>query len=307
MTKANLQEALDSRFSELREAFPEQPRDLILRKILNEQLEAFRSRLGDDHFDQFLRRTTGEVEHVIEEVPVTQLQSLPETWREFRDPLRPFEPAVGQIAFATSGTNSIVRATGWLIGWNDRRDLIITNSHVLDKIAFVVDPRTTDIHSEEIENIRISFSANVKGTSFTRAVQTYRDPLLYDLAVIVLENEVEHAEPLFLAERPSSRDELVVALGYPGLLPVRSKEDRELYRKLFSTDLNTRVASPGRITEVIGSKIHHNCTLAPGSSGSPLIDRHAKVVGVHYEGEKWKSNCAVAASEVARMLEELGL
>jgi V8-like Glu-specific endopeptidase len=54
----------------------------------------------------------------------------------------------------------------------------------------------------------------------------------------------------------------------------------------------------------------HGCTTSEGSSGSPVIDAHYKVIGLHHLGfdgsGRWASeNRAVKASQFAKLIETL--
>lgn len=69
---------------------------------------------------------------------------------------------------------------------------------------------------------------------------------------------------------------------------------------LFEGSYGVKRASPGEVTALGRSVVHHDCSTLGGNSGSPLLDMTtARVVGVQARGGFAVRNTAVAGGELA--------
>jgi len=110
-----------------------------------------------------------------------------------------------------------------------------------------------------------------------------------DLAILVLVDDLDGAVPLQLTPRRPEVGETVVVVGNPANL---------------SWTLSVGIISAYRTFQDIGPRIQISADLSPGSSGSPVVDTAARVVGVA-EGsiaEGQRLNFAVPAHKVAQLL-----
>lgn len=109
----------------------------------------------------------------------------------------------------------------------------------------------------------------------------------------------------------------IYTIGFPGK-PMPGTERFSLLKDIFDFDFGVKRYAPGEVegdmstfaehgaTSVFG----HDCTTLGGCSGSPIIDlgdTNARVVGVHFSGQKRVSNYAHSMAALRNELDDQGL
>jgi len=172
------------------------------------------------------------------------------------------------IIFSFRGATPIKAGSGFVLDRGHR--VIVTNEHVICG-ASIVRVRTHDGWTSDVTRVI--------------AVDKKRD-----IAVLPLPQALAGMRGLRLAQTPPKVGDSVFALGSPkGLEFTFTKGIVSQFRRNF---------------EPYGSVVQTDVSLSPGSSGSPLVDRHGQVVGVNTlaslaVAEAHNLNFAVSAEEIA--------
>ncbi len=203
-------------------------------------------------------------------------------------------------ALANAGVyRRLVRATGWV--WNfekggkksagtcwllSRRDrLAITNSHVVARRR----------------RLLVTFP-EYQGGKLVRDPAYYRDKARHipcrvlavdtrrDLALLRLDRVPDHARSLRLASRRARRGETVYGVGTSGGGRKGSRLWTAFRGKVRKHEFYKGRQTNGRYHA--GDTIKTTCRTYPGDSGSPVVNRRGRVVGVHFcnndKGDSWE-------------------
>ena len=133
-----------------------------------------------------------------------------------------------------------------------------------------------------------------------------------DLALLKLAQEPGLPRPIPLLATNLEPGGWVAVIGYPQPDERIPREGREVEENYFGGIYGVKRLSPGEIDPVQGQApawvLAHDATTLGGNSGSVLIDLGTgSAAGVHFKGVFRKANYAVHATEIARLLNRLGL
>ncbi|MEM7339823.1 MAG: serine protease [Actinomycetota bacterium] len=193
------------------------------------------------------------------------------------------KPAAVRAACRISPLNKALSASGVLVA----TDLVVTNSHAVTHIV--------GANHDAIVGTEVWFGLNSTADSTIPPAQTIQtisaveaiDPLL-DIAVLRLDAAPPDYDPapVDLTNKPQEGDG-VAAVGYPRSVNATAEGSfvMEATNGLKSGGLHNvgrKRWSPGNITLVSGDEIHHDCSTAENSSGSPIIHvESGAVVAIH--------------------------
>ena len=109
--------------------------------------------------------------------------------------------------------------------------------------------------------------------------------------------------PIKLAKKLRTTQNVAV-IGYPAYdsrIP-----DIELMEQIYGRKYNKKRLAPGAVTDVQEVRLLHNCTTLGGNSGSSVIDLETgEVFGLHFSGSFLRSNYAVRADVVRKILDDV--
>jgi len=289
---------------------------------------ATRSRIGD-HIEPFMPPDAGLFEAVILTAlrPAILVQNNTFTiddedyWFESlesaRSNIENVVRSVGRIEVLNHPNGYVYVGTGWLVA----PDVIITNRHIAQNIAyqsgnefrFIKNPR-----SNQTIGVNIDFCEEYKvdhRTEFQILEVLYveeEDSL--DVALLkistkaLLNGEVVdlNASPIVLTEAEIEDNAEIAVIGYPAEDSRRNPlSDREM-KDIFGDIYNVKRLQPGSITSVEPNLITHDASTLGGNSGSVLIDlKTGKAVGLHYGGYFLEENYAVSAPAIQKIVSKL--
>ncbi|MET8945382.1 serine protease [Streptomyces sp. NPDC004542] len=230
-----------------------------------------------------------------------------------RRPLEKAIPSVGRVDLR----NHALRwaGTGWMVGPR----LVVTNRHVAESFARA---------ARAGEGTGFAFRQSWTGRTVRPSLdwyQEYQQPEesrfrvaevvwiepdgSHDVALLRIDATGEDGEaaPLPLALDPSGAraGRWIAVIGYPGR---DSRADTGDQQRIFDGIYDCKRLAAGEVTAVEGHDVvHHDATTLGGNSGSALIDLDSgKAVGLHFGGEAGRSNVAVHAAAVARIVRAHG-
>lgn len=214
-------------------------------------------------------------------------------------------PAVGRINLVGSDADWI--GTGWLVA----DDKIVTNRHVADHFAVRKGDDFTfkmgygrrisaDVDFlEEIDNSDELVFRLVRPLHIEDAT----GPDVAFFKIDVVSGNARIAQPIPLASRIVSEIN-VATIGYPAY-DSRIPEP-ELMERIYGKIYNKKRLAPGRISRVEALRVLHDCTTLGGNSGSAVIDLETgAAIGLHFSGSFLRTNFAVRADVVKRLLDGL--
>jgi endonuclease G len=236
-----------------------------------------------------------------------------ETWRDRLKQARPSLAvpirSVGRIEVDNSPQFDWV-GTGWVVA----DDVIVTNRHVASVFAHRVGDkfgfRTSFLgpmgaRLDFAEELGADTPAEFRLVDVLH-IEDRPGPDMAFLRVDWTSNEAaERRTPIRLAPADSPFHNVVV-IGYPAK-DTRTTIPDEMDR-IFGDVYNVKRLAPGDVTNVLelGQIVTHDCTTLGGNSGSALIDiETGEAVALHFAGKEKQHNYAVAASVVARRLEQI--
>ncbi|WP_416965860.1 trypsin-like serine peptidase [Streptomyces sp. Agncl-13] len=231
-----------------------------------------------------------------------------------RRPLERAIPSVGRIDLRNHA-NLTWAGTGWMVGPR----LVVTNRHVAETFARearagagsgfafkqswtgkVVRP-TLDWYHEHQQPEESRFRV-------TEVVWIEPDHR-YDVALLRIDATGEDGEnpppPIALDTSGARVSGWIAVIGYPGQ---DSHADLADQQRIFDGVYRCKRLAAGRLTAVQGQDVvHHDATTLNGNSGSAVIDLDSgKAVALHFGGAAERSNVAVHAAAVARIVRAHG-
>jgi endonuclease G len=193
--------------------------------------------------------------------------------------------------------------TGWLVD----EDLVVTNRHVADLFA-EADGRGDFRFSLAAPGIPYEAAINFlneQGRTAARAIEVKHIEYIApadgpDMALLRLSRPV--GSPIRLSRNPVSKGQPIAVIGYPA---DDYRNDAAAIEKYFGTVFDKKRFAPGYVKAAQSGRyaFQHDCTTLGGNSGSPVIDLDSgDAVGLHFAGSFKKSNFAVTAETISRML-----
>lgn len=221
--------------------------------------------------------------------------------------------SVGRVEFINAA--QAWGGTGWVVDVKDGAHLVLTNRHVAQIVARrLADGRAVFMRSPVTGvryGARVDFNRE-KGATAQSARPADAIEIVYlaedaaaDMALLKVRQadgaEWKMPDPVPLAAKEASMDELVALIGFPAF---DSRNDRTDMDKYFRDLYDVKRFAPGKIMErAAGQILSHDCTSLGGNSGSPLfsLDQGA-AVGLHFAGVYGVENSAVSASTIKSLL-----
>ncbi len=216
-------------------------------------------------------------------------------------------PSVGRVE-VTGVPDFDWLGTAWLVDEN----LVVTNRHVAKEFT------TRDAAGKPVfasaplggtATARIDFLEEFRQTAPAQQVQVLR--VVYvapdganfpDVALLELARSDGLPEPLSLSDRDAKARDPIATIGYPAF---DSRNGADAIRDYFGEILDVKRFAPGEVMESDPTLPYllHDCTTLGGASGSPVFERSTgRVVGLHFAGSYLRSNYAVRASALRRVI-----
>jgi hypothetical protein len=215
-------------------------------------------------------------------------------------------PSVGRIEVPGLGIPFV--GTGWLIA----DDVLVTNRHVASAFArrdgqrfvfrsfggrplngqidFFEEHQRPDSREFPLTEVLWIAGPNDADIAFFRVA---RSALGRSLTL-----------PIPLLGTAPAEEQLVAVIGYPardGAFP-----EQDLMEQIFGDVFDKKRLAPGQIMQVSAGEIEHDCTTLGGNSGSVVLDLESgRAVGLHFAGQVFTANFAVAASTVNERFNQL--
>lgn len=225
--------------------------------------------------------------------------------RKADDFLQKASRAVGRIDL-TGGRLDWV-GTGWVVTEN----LIVTNRHVAEEFTrskgddFVFRTGIDGPITADVDFVRELGSKNSLVFKLIRPVHVEPEPGP-DVAFFEIEQTsggFSLASPIPLIDAPVAT-KLVATIGYPAFDSRIPEPD--LMNRIFGNLYDSKRLSPGAVTKVGETNLLHNCTTLGGNSGSVVLDLESgRALGLHFSGSFLKSNYAVRADVVQKILSDI--
>ncbi|MER8895933.1 phospholipase D-like domain-containing protein [Mesorhizobium sp. M0676] len=218
--------------------------------------------------------------------------------------------SVGRIDLPGDGSYPWI-GTGWIIDSELGNDIIVTNAHVAKHFA--------ERSGEGFAFSRLPFKST-RETPYVDFRHEGADTPARSFGisdVIYIANDIDAAflrvkrqgsadglsQPISLLSGSPKSGTSVATLGYPGADP--GVYDVAALLRIFGNVFNTKRLSPGRFIGTDGLGLMHDCSTMPGSSGSILVELSTgKALGLHYQGVPFKSNHAVPAAAIAKLIKD---
>ena len=190
------------------------------------------------------------------------------------------------------------RGTAWMIA----EGIVATNGHVaLDYFASSGEPRAQRCQIDFLEEFQRS-----RDLTFEVAALEFVDKEA-DIALMRLRGSRETwPRPLQISGGHPEVGRSVTAIGYPGN---RYPGDTPSWLKNVVTAgiYEVKRLQPGKVSGRLAGGFNHDCSTAPGNSGSPIVDIEAgEVVGMHHSGRYPWDNYAVSGEHLLRALRDVG-
>jgi hypothetical protein len=219
-------------------------------------------------------------------------------------------PLRGVGAIVVEGETSLPHpaATVWRVG----TDLVVTNAHVAEEVCIrnqsaPPGDATFGYRLRPNRNTFVDFALERGAAAakvWTVAELVYlAGPDDVDAAVFRLAPRPDQGAPPAALAVGTNKDSVqqkvdVFAAGHP---VIDQENDGEAVVKVFGDLDGTKRLSPGEIVRIEETaEFAHDCSTIAGSSGSPIVDfATAKVLGLHYGGNKRERNAAVNLAALA--------
>ena len=199
--------------------------------------------------------------------------------------------------------------TGWMVS----DDIMVTNRHVAEIFAkkngndFIFRQSSND---QQIIKGSIDFLEEYNYTEdftfkITCVLHIENDPGP-DIAFFKVSSLAGKSlpSPMILATNLPRENTNVAVIGYPARdsrIP-----DQDLMIKIFGDIYDKKRLSPGKITGVSQSEIHHDCSTLGGNSGSLIMDLDTgEAIGLHFAGRYLQRNYAVPATIILDRLQRI--
>jgi endonuclease G len=213
--------------------------------------------------------------------------------------------AVGRIDLTGGRLNWV--GTGWVI----TKNLIVTNRHVAEEFVrskgdeFVFRTGIDGPIEADVDFIHETGSDDSLVFKLIRPVHVEPEPGP-DVAFFEIEQKsggYDLAAPIPLATSLVASKN-VATIGYPAYDSRIPEPD--LMNRIFGKLYDKKRLSPGAVTKVDEVILSHNCTTLGGNSGSVVLDLDSgRALGLHFSGSFLKSNYAVRADVVQKILSDI--
>jgi endonuclease G len=235
------------------------------------------------------------------EIPISDVWT--ERLRAAQEHLNRIIPAIGRIEVRNHDELDWV-GTGWLV----REDVVVTNRHVA--LEFGVKAAQG-----------FAFKKNLSGRVIKPSIdfrEEYQEPEEDEFPVkeVLFIHDDPGPDVAFLrlgmkAERPPielsdtiEKDADVAVFGYPAR-DGRRNPGPDMAR-IFGDVYDVKRLAPGSLTKIDDNYCYHDCTTLGGNSGSAVIDlKTGKALGLHFSGSFKKTNYAVPAPVVKKLLDQI--
>ena len=222
-------------------------------------------------------------------------------------------PSIGRIEVMNNAHYQWV-GSGWVIDSDVGDDIVITNAHVAREFAqrsgagFVFQRGTVDFNRPQ--TARVDFREEMAGGqprefAVTDVIWISDDEIL-DMGVLRVARRAGSdrlSGPIRLAPEAAVAGRNVAVIGYPG--DDSRSYDAEKFERLFGRVFGKKRLAPGRLTQPHAWGLRHDCSTLPGNSGSVVLDiETGRALGLHYSGTIFRTNYAVPAAAIARILRE---
>ena len=221
-------------------------------------------------------------------------------------------PSVGRINLANHRLSWV--ATGWVIAEN----IVATNRHVAR--VFAQDAQAGFDFIQDFSGKKAKASIDMY-----REHQTAHESLFRMREVLWIEPYTAGSHDVaFLRVDPTDENDLpqppalglmsdadfaqldvtrwLAIIGYPGY---SFDNDRQDQQRIFEGVFGVKRLQPGQLSAITDSEINHDATTLGGNSGSAVLDlMREQVIGLHFGGFEGKTNSAVPAPVVRRLLRE---
>ncbi|MEP7012175.1 MAG: serine protease [Acidobacteriota bacterium] len=212
-------------------------------------------------------------------------------------------PSVGRVELLNHPDQKLA-GTGFLV----REDVIATNRHVA--LAFVSRQGAGFgwLPGAGGQDVRGDINFRAEDGAATNDVHLITDVLHLEADpgpdIALLRVEGVGLQPLKLAVGDPEVGDVVASIGCPWKTPQPTAELEEAMDEIFHGIFDVKRMAPGKVTDVNGQAVVHDCTNLVGSSGSALIDlERGEVVGLDYGSEV--ENLAVPVTVLADRLSQI--
>lgn len=230
---------------------------------------------------------------------------------EAADKINKAIPAIGRIELKNGDLPWC--GTGWLI----KEGILVTNAHVAEifarldgqSAAFVFRPglRTGPVQpSIDFKQEEGSDTKNVHPITEVLYIAPPGEPDVAFLRVVPAHPGAALPSPVPLARTVAGEGSTIVAIGYPA--KDRTIRDQRLVTRIFGADVfDKKRLAPGKLTQVNGDRLQHDCSTLGGNSGSVLLDLNTgEAIGLHQGGYMNDSaNLGVTIDYLKQLLEEI--
>jgi endonuclease G, mitochondrial len=230
-----------------------------------------------------------------------------DTWKTRIAPYLPYvEPLLGTVGRVEVMGHPDYDwiGTAWVVGHRT----VFTNRHVAQIFAQADGPafRFRRFAGQALSS-KVDFKREYENTAMHELavskilfISSDRDDAA-DAAILELESHAGLPDPLELSDKEP--EGWVCAVGYPGWDGQRN--DAAVMTRIFGETYGVKRFAPGKVMDwsAEGITFTHDCSTLGGNSGSVLIDlEEGRAVGLHFAGSYERSNFAVKATELKRLL-----
>jgi hypothetical protein len=218
----------------------------------------------------------------------------------------------GSYVFRDKDNGEVLRRKGWYLGGDDTvvaheysgtgflvapRGRVLTNRHIAE--PWWADPEAQEIISAGFRPELRSLKAYFPGHKMTHNLRTLRTSEESDLALLQADQEEGLPDPLpLLTDADATPGARILLIGYPGGLgPILGRGARaqlanvpdslnfsqqQVTQALASRNLLEPFISFGYLSNVNEKVLTLAVQTSDGSSGSPVLDEHGKVIAIHF-------------------------
>lgn len=226
-----------------------------------------------------------------------------------RRPLEGAIPSVGRVDLRNHALDWV--GTGWMV----RPGLVVTNRHVAEQFARGSGTGFAFRQFRTGRPVRCSLDwfqeyQQPEESRFRVSEVVWIEPDSgFDVALLRVAATGEDGEappPVIALDTTAARvGRWIAVIGYPGYDARANPADQQ---RIFDGVYDCKRLAAGRITATEGRDVvHHDATTLNGNSGSAVIDLDSgKAVALHFAGAAGRSNVAVHAAAVDRIVRSHG-
>lgn len=231
---------------------------------------------------------------------------------EARSVVEPLIPLVGRIDVANFPGSLTYVGTGWIVGEEDGRSIVVTNRHVANLLAheagegFEFRPGRFGAQLDvSVDYVHEHGSGGRDPVEVGRVLWIEPDPHGPDIAFLdVARSAAPRPERTFrLAARDAEPNTDVAVIGYPARGSSDAIPDQAWMDRIYGGVYDVKRVAPGRIGNASRGWATHDCTTLGGNSGSVVVElKTGKAVALHFAGLYMVENYAVPASVIRAYL-----